>query len=72
LTSNLQRAHSPGNVMLNKGEANLTKQSVINITQIFTVDKRDLVEIIGSISSERMTQVLEGIELLISPRDIKE
>ena len=72
LTSNLQRAHSPGNVMLNKGEANLTKQSVINITQIFTVDKRDLVEKIGSISSERMTQVLEGIELLISPRDIKE
>ena len=72
LTSNLQRAHSPGNVMLNKGEANLTKKSVINITQIFTVDKRDLVEKIGSISSERMTQVLEGIELLISPRDIKE
>jgi len=72
LTSNLQRAHSPGNVILNKGEANLTKQSVINITQIFTVDKRDLVEKIGSISSERMTQVLEGIELLISPRDIKE
>ena len=72
LTSNLQRAHSPGNVMLNKGEANLTKQSVINITQIFTVDKKDLVEKIGSISSERMTQVLEGIELLISPRDIKE
>ncbi len=72
LTSNLQRAHSPGNVMLNKGEANLTKESVINITQIFTVDKRDIVEKIGSISSERMTQVLEGIELLISPRDIKE
>jgi len=72
LTSNLQRAHSPGNVMLNKGEANLTKQSVINVTQIFTVDKKDLVEIIGSISSERMTQVLEGIELLISPRDIGE
>jgi len=58
--------------MLNKGEANLTKQSVINITRIFTVDKRDLVEKTGSISSERMTQVLEGIELLISPRDIKE
>jgi len=58
--------------MLNKGEANLTKQSVINVTQIFTVDKKDLVEIIGSISSERMTQVLEGIELLISPRDIGE
>jgi mRNA interferase MazF len=72
LTSNLQRAHSPGNVMLNKGEANLTKQSVINITQIFTVDKGDLAEKMGTITGERMAQVLQGIELLIKPRDIKE
>ena len=72
LTSNLLRAQSPGNVLLQKGEANLTKQSVINITQIFTVDKVDLTEKIGSITSERMAQVLEGIELLIKPRDIKE
>ena len=72
LTSNLQRAQSPGNVMLNIGEANLIKQSVINITQIFTVDKRDLVEKIGTITRDRMKQVLEGVELLISPRDINE
>jgi mRNA interferase MazF len=72
LTSNLQRAQSPGNVSIQKGEANLTKKSVINITQIFTVDKEDLADKIGSISSERMTQVLDGIELLIKPRDIKE
>jgi len=72
LTSNLQRAQSPGNVLMQKGEANLTKQSVINITQIFTVDKVDLTEKIGAISSERMAQIMEGIELLIKPRDIKE
>jgi len=72
LTSNLQRAQSPGNVVLNKGEASLTRRSVINITQIFTVDKRDLVEKIGSITSDRMRQVLEGVGLLISPKDVKE
>jgi mRNA interferase MazF len=71
LTSNLQRAESPGNVLLEKSEANLPKPSVVNITQIFTVDKQDLVEKIGSISRERMLQVLEGIELLITPKDIK-
>ena len=49
----------------------MAKQSVINITQIFTVDKGDLAEKIGSISSEKMAQVLEGIELLIKPTDIK-
>ena len=70
LTSNLQRAESPGNVLLKKGEANLPKPSVVNVTQIFTVDKSDLREKIGSLSRERIAQVLAGIELLISPRDI--
>ncbi len=72
LTSNLHRAKSPGNVLLEKGEANLPKQSVVNITQIFTVDKADLTEKIGALSRSRMDQVLEGIELVIKPRDIKD
>ncbi|MBI2909654.1 MAG: type II toxin-antitoxin system PemK/MazF family toxin [Chloroflexi bacterium] len=72
LTPNLDRAKSPGNVLLEEGEANLPKQSVVNVTQIFTVDKRDLAEKIGSLSRSRMAQVLEGIDLLITPRDIKE
>jgi mRNA interferase MazF len=72
LTSNLQRAESPGNVLLDEGEANLSRQSVINITQIFTVDKGDLTEKIGSISRDRMAQVLKGIELLLKPMNIKD
>ncbi|MDD5189606.1 MAG: type II toxin-antitoxin system PemK/MazF family toxin [Dehalococcoidales bacterium] len=72
LTSNLQRAVSPGNVLLDKGEAGLPKQSVINVTQIFTVDKQDLTQKIGTISQQRFEQVLKGLELVITPRDIKE
>ena len=72
LTSNLERVKSPGNVLLDKGEANLPNQSVVNITQIFTVNKRDLTEKVGSVSRDRMGQVLDGIGLLILPRDIKE
>ena len=72
LTSNLHRAESPGNVLLEKGEANLPKSSVVKVTQLFTVDKRLLIEKIGSLSRNRMAQVLQGIELLIVPRDIKE
>ncbi len=71
LTSNLQRAESPGNVLLKKGEGNLAKASVVNITQVFTVDKRDLTEKIGSLSAARLAQVLEGIGLLITPMDVK-
>jgi mRNA interferase MazF len=71
LTTNLQRAESPGNVLLKKGEANLAKPSVVNITQIFTVDKSDLSEKIGSLPPDRMAGVLKGIELLIQPQDVK-
>ena len=39
ITSNLLRANAPGNVLLKKGEANLPKASVVNISQILTVDK---------------------------------
>ncbi len=38
LTSNLKRAVAPGNVLLDKGEANLSKPSVVNVSQVFTVD----------------------------------
>ena len=72
LTSNLKRAKAPGNVLLDKGEANLRKKSVVNISQIFTVNKSDLSEKIGSLSRERFNQVLEGIKLLIEPREIDE
>ena len=71
LTSNLKRAQVPGNVLLDEGEANLSKRSVVNISQIFTVDKVDLDEKVGTLSRKRMRQVLNGIYLLIEPRDIE-
>ena len=72
LTSNLKRAQSPGNVLLEKGEANLPQQSVVNVTQIFTVDKEDLAERIGRLSRKRVRQILNGMLLLMEPRDIDE
>ncbi len=70
LTSNPKRAKAPGNVLLEKDEANLPKQSVVNVSQLFTVDKSDLVERIGTLSRKRVRQILDGILLLIEPRDI--
>jgi len=71
ITSNLKRASAPGNVLLRKGEANLPKRSVVNVSQIFTVDKADLVERIGTLSSKRVRQILDGVRLLTEPRDVK-
>lgn len=70
LTSNLKRSKAPGNVLLSKGEANLPKKSVINISQIFTIDKSLLSERIGSLSKERFLQILDGIKILTEPTDI--
>jgi len=72
LTSNLKRAKAPGNVLLEEGEANLPKQSVVNVSQIFTVDKGELVERIGALSRKRVRQILDGILLLMEPRDVDE
>ncbi len=70
LTSNLKRGNAPGNVTLNKGEANIPKKSVINISQIFTVNKSDLSEKIGTLSKSRVNEVLQGINLLLEPNEI--
>lgn len=71
LTPNLKRGEAPGNVLLKKGEANLKKDSVVNITQLVTVDKTDLIEQIGTLSPARVRQIIDGIKLLIEPRDIR-
>lgn len=70
LTSNLKRAQAPGNMTLNKGEANLPKKSVVNISQIFTVNKSDLSEKIGTLSRIRISSILQGIRLLTEPREV--
>ncbi|MFZ5995038.1 MAG: type II toxin-antitoxin system PemK/MazF family toxin [Thermodesulfobacteriota bacterium] len=70
LTSNIKRAQAPGNVLLNKGEANLPKKSIVNISQIYTVNKSDLIEKIGKVSEKRFNEILNGIKLLTEPREV--
>lgn len=70
LTSNLKRAAAPGNVLLKKGEGNLPKDSVVNISQVITVNKSDLAEKIGSLPPAKLKEVIEGVKLLIEPREL--
>jgi len=71
LTSNVKRSQAPGNVLLEQGEGNLPKQSVILVSQIFTVDKSQLGEFIGKLSERRVNQIVEGIDLLTKPRNLE-
>lgn len=69
LTTNLKRAKAPGNVILDKIESNLPKQSVVNLSQVFTVDKAQLEEYVGTLPSKRITEILCGIKLVLDPRE---
>jgi mRNA interferase MazF len=64
LTTNLKRAKAPGNVLLEEGEANLPRQSVVVVSQLSTVEKNQLGEYIGTLSETRIHQVLAGIQFL--------
>ena len=64
VTSNLRLAAMPGNVRLRKGEANLPRPCVVNVSQILTIDRARLAERVGSLGGERLRAVLSGLALL--------
>lgn len=65
VTSNLRLAAMPGNVRLRKGEGNLPRPSVVNVTQIVTVDKTRLDERLGTLAPGRIRQVIMGVALVL-------
>jgi mRNA interferase MazF len=61
LTSNLQKANEPGNVLLDEGEGDLPQRSVVVVSQISSVEKARLGERIGGLSEPRVEQILAGL-----------
>jgi mRNA interferase MazF len=66
ITSTLKFGELPGNVVLNKGEANLPRRCVVNITQIISVDKRSIKEKIGTLPKERLQEIDNGLKLVLN------
>jgi mRNA interferase MazF len=64
LTSNSRRSNEPGNVVLEVGEGNLPKPSVVVVSQVYSVEKAGLGERIGSLSDTRVEQILAGLRFL--------
>lgn len=61
LTTNLQRASEPGNVLLEPGEGDLPKRSVVVVSQIDSVERGRLLVRIGELSPQRVEQILDGL-----------
>ena len=66
ITSTMKFGELPGNVVLRKGEANLPKKCVINVTQIKSVDKKSLKEKIGTLSKKRQDELHNGLKLVMN------
>ena len=69
ITSNLKFSELPGNVSLRKGEANMPKSCVINVTQIKSIDKNSIKENIGTLSNNKMREVEDGLKLVMDIGD---
>jgi mRNA interferase MazF len=67
ITCDLALASAPGNVRLAKGEANLSKASVVNVSQITALDRSRFVGKIGTLSRDRLAEVLTGIAVVLAP-----
>lgn len=68
ITSNLKLADAPGNVSLARRGTGLRRQSVINVSQIVTLDKQYLTERVGQASDAILDRVEEGLRLVLGFR----
>ena len=65
VTSNLSLADAPGNVRIAKSESGLSKPSVINVSQIITIDRSILTQRVRAVPSVIVHRVDEGIRLAL-------
>jgi mRNA interferase MazF len=65
VTSNLALAEAPGNVRLAKAEAGLPKPSVVNVSQVLTIDRELLTLRVRALPNRAMQCVDEGLRLVL-------
>lgn len=65
ITSNLRLAAAPGNVLLAAGESGLPRDSVVNVSQIITLDKMILESYVGRVTAKTLEQIDAGIRLVL-------
>jgi mRNA interferase MazF len=65
LTSNVALALAPGNVLLRARRTGLPRDSVVNVSQVITVDRQSLTERVKALDASTMTDVDEGLRLVL-------
>jgi mRNA interferase MazF len=70
ITSNLRLGAMPGNVRLRSGEAGLSRASVVNISQVRTIDRTRLGGRVGTLGAVQLRAVLKGLALLFGTGEV--
>jgi len=65
ISSNLRLADAPGNVLVSAHASGLARDSVVNVSQLITLDRSFLTEAIGRISERVMSEVVAGLRLVL-------
>lgn len=65
LTSNLALAEAPGNVRISRQDSGLNRASVVNVSQLLTLDRSVLNQRVRVLSAENMQGIDEGLRLVL-------
>ena len=65
ITSNISLAHAPGNVRISKTDSGLSRPSVLNISQVITVDRLILTKRVKMLPGKVLARVDEGLKLVL-------
>ena len=66
ITSNLRLGAAPGNVSCGRKDTGLPRASVVNVSQVLTIDKRLLTHRAGTLPARHLRQVEEGLRLVLA------
>jgi mRNA interferase MazF len=66
VTSNITLAAAPGNVLLPKRSSGLSQESVVNVSQMGTLDKASLTERVGCLPPAKLRELDEGLRLVLA------
>lgn len=65
ITSSLHLTGAPGNILLQRKTSKLAKDSVINVSQIITIDKSFLTEKVSKLNSQYLNALDEGLRVVL-------
>jgi mRNA interferase MazF len=66
VTSNVRLSNAPGNFSITRKESGLLKESVVNVSQVLTLDKSFLSNKVGKLSRDKILLLNEGLKLVLS------